>query len=79
MEPEAKLNIYGWCTRLDGTRIPVYYLYEIEDGKCQIVLPDTDTWLDLNESFAFLGGARANRPTKKPFECTEKAPRNYRA
>lgn len=67
-----KPHTYGWCTRLDGSRVPVYFLYEIEDGKAQINVAGTDEFLDLNESYESLGGRKANRPGRPVFHCTEK-------
>ena len=65
-----KAFIYGYCTRADGTRIPVHYFYEIEDDKVQIHHRATDEWIDINESWSSLGG-RPNNPRKVPLEVTE--------
>lgn len=44
-----KMNIWGWCTRVDGSRIPVYFFYLVEDDKVQIHHRPTDEWIDINE------------------------------
>lgn len=66
-----QLITFGFCTRTNGTRIPVYYFYEIEDGKVQIHHGPTDEWIDINESWTSLAHGRPNRPHQLPLEVTE--------
>lgn len=67
---EEKPTAYGYCTRLNGDRVPVYYFYEIEEGKVQFHIRDGDQWVDIAETWKQLG-TRPNRPHRTPLEVTE--------
>jgi hypothetical protein len=75
-----ELKVYGFCTRLDSSRFPVYFFYEIEDGKVQVIAPRLsaeEVFVDINEPWKSLAGGRPNKPHRVPLEVTE-APKRER-
>jgi len=61
---KMKPTVFGYLTRADGSKIPIYYIHEGIDSECEIVHvhPDgREEWISTNESYVAQKGWQNRR------------------
>jgi len=59
--PDMNLTSFGTFVRKDGTRLPLRFIYEIEENKAQVSIGND--FFDINESYSSLLGWQSRRNT----------------